>query len=216
MPSRQLNRMLWFAMLGVLAILVYHFDLTPFLGKGTLTVLKDPADERAVVLRWRGSIEPPMLAKLQEAFQEHRGRTDRFVLSLSSPGGSVGQGGAVIRLLRDIRRTHRLETVVEGTGTCASMCVPVYLQGEVRRATPRSRWMFHEVSFRDVLTNEKQDSRPEAIKARTDKLFDDYFRPAGVPDSWIRDIRLQMKSGDVWKSGGELIAERAGIILETQ
>ena len=216
MPSRQLNRMLWFAMLGVLGILVYHFDLTPFLGSGKLTVVKDPADERTVILRWRGSIEPPMQAKLAEAVREHRARADRFVLSLSSPGGSVGHGAGVIRQLRDLRRTHRLETVVEGSGTCASMCVPVYLQGEVRRATPRSRWMFHNVSFRDVLTNEKQDSRPEAIKARTDKLFDDYFRPAGVPEDWIKDIRLQMKSGDVWRSGDELIRERAGIVLERQ
>ena len=155
-----------------------------------------------------------MQAKLAEAFKEHRGKTDRFVLSLSSPGGSVGHGGAVIRLLREIRRTHRLDTIVEGSGTCASMCVPIYLQGETRRATPRSRWMFHEVSLRDAITDEKQEMRPSDQKARTDKLFDDYFRPAGVPDGWIKDMREKMRKGDVWRSGDQLMRENTGIIQE--
>ena len=214
MPSRQLNRLLWLGMLGVLAFLVVTFDLAPFLGSGRLTVERDPADERTVTLHWRGAIEPPMLAKLTEALQEHRGRSNRFVLSLSSSGGSVGHGGEVIRLLRDIRRTHRLETVVEGGGTCASMCVPVYLQGDVRRAAARARFMFHEVSFRDILTNERQEGRARDSKTRTDKLFDDYFRPAGVPEPWIAEIRRYMKTGDVWRTGDELLREQAGIVLE--
>ena len=214
MPSAQLNRILWLAMLGILAVLVYQFDLVAYLGKGRLTVQADPADERAVVLKWRGEIEAPMQAQIAEAFREHRARANRFVLSLSSPGGSVAHGGAVIRLLRDIRRTHRLETVVEGAGTCASMCVPIYLQGEARHASARSRWMFHEVSVRDILTEEKTEISSAERKARTDKLFDDYFRPAGVPEAWIRDMRQQMLTGDVWRTGAELVQEKAGIILE--
>jgi hypothetical protein len=216
MPSRQLNRFLWLAVLSVLAVLVYQFDLRPFLGNGKLTVEKDAADARIVILRWRGSIEQPMLAKLKDAVAEHRNGADRFVLSLSSPGGSVGHGGAVIRLLRDLKRSHHLETVLESGATCASMCVPVYLQGETRRANPRSRWMFHDVSFRDAVTNEKEDGRQSDSKARTDRLFDDYFRPAGVSEDWIRDMRLAMKKGDVWRSGEDLLRDRAGIILERQ
>ena len=202
-------------MLGTLAVLAYTFDVSVYMGSGKLTVQADPADERTVILKWRGEIAPPMQAKLAEAFKEHRNRTERFVLSLSSPGGSVGHGGAVIRLLREIRRSHKLETEVEGSGTCASMCVPIYLQGETRRATPRSRWMFHEVSLRDAVTDEKQDTSPADRKRRTDKLFEDYFRPAGVPDGWIAEMRTSMQKGDVWRTGDQLMKQNAGIILES-
>ena len=215
MPTPLVNRLLWVLMLGTLAALAYTFDVSVYMGSGKLTVTTDPSDQRAVVLKWRGEIAPPMRAKIEEAFREHRSKADRFVLSLSSPGGSVGHGGAVIRLLREIRRTHRLETVLEGNATCASMCVPIYLQGEVRRATGRSHWMFHEVSLRDAVTHEKEDMRPSDQKARTDRLFDDYFRPAGVPDRWIEGMREQMKGGhDVWRTGEQLLRERSGIIQE--
>ena len=215
MPSPQLNRLLWIAMLSVLAVLVYTFDVGVFLGSGRLAVEVDPADPRTVHLRWRGEIEPPMLASLTRAIEEHRDSADRFVLSLSSPGGSVAHGGAVIRLLRDIRRTHRLETVLEGSNVCASMCVPVYLQGEVRRASGRSRWLFHEVRRHDVLKDGPEDTRPEVRRALTDKLFDTYFVPAGIPPGWIRDIRGQMQGGtDVWRTGAQLIEQQAGIVLE--
>lgn len=214
MSTSALNRLVWFVMLGVLGIVLYHTDVGAYLGKGRLTVENDPNAERTVVLRWRGAIEPPMRARIEEAFKEHRNRADTFVLSLSSPGGSVSHGGAVVRVLRDIRRTHRLETVLEGANTCASMCVPIFLQGEVRRATGRSRWMFHEVSLRDPFSEEKAEMRPSDRKARTDKLFDDYFRPAGVPESWMTEMRMLMKTGDIWRSGDELLAERAGIVLD--
>ena len=214
MPSTILNRLLWFVMLGVLGIVLYYSDVGAYLGKGRLTVATDPADERTVILRWRGAIEPPMRARIEDAFKEHRHQAATFVLSLSSPGGSVSHGAAVVRVLRDIRRTHRLETVLEGANTCASMCVPIYLQGEVRRATGRSRWMFHEVSLRDPFTDEKSEMRPSDRNARTDKLFDDFFRPAGVPESWMAQMRTLIKSGDVWRSGDELLGERAGIVLD--
>jgi len=214
MPSSLVNRLLWIVMLGILAVLALTFDVSVYMGKGKLTVETAPGADRTVVLRWRGSIEPPMLAKLEEAFRENRNRADRFVLSLSSPGGSVAHGTAVIRLLRDIRRSHRLDTVLEGNNTCASMCVPVYLQGEERRASRRSRWMFHEVSLRDVVTDEPRDLRPSERRARTDKLFDDFFRPAGVPDAWIAEIRTLMQRGDVWRTGEQLIDQRAGIIQD--
>ena len=215
MPSQNLSRLLWIAMLSVLALLVYTFDVGVYLGKGRLSVAVDPADARTVILQWRGSIEPPMLAKLTEAFKEHRNSADRFVLSLSSPGGSVGHGAAVARLLADIKRTHHVDTLVEGSNTCASMCVPVFLQGEVRRASGRSRWLFHEVRRHDILTDEPAETRPQDRKALTDRLFDTYFMPAGVSPAWIRETRVLMQDGaDVWRSGNELIAQDSGIIQE--
>ena len=216
MPSPQLNRVLWAVMLTVLALLAYQFEIGAYLGRGTLTVARDPADERTVVLRWRGSIEPPMQARLAEAFKAHRGDADRFVLSLSSPGGSVSHGRTVVLLLGQIKRGHKLETVVEGANTCASMCVPVYLQGEVRRATARSRWLFHEVRRFDAITDEVRDTTPADRQALTDRLFATYFKPAGVSPVWIAKTRTLMRDGDVWRTGAQLVEQGAGIIQALQ
>lgn len=214
MPTRNVNRLLWLVMLGVLGLLVLNFDVSVYLGKGKLTVQRDPGNDRVVILRWLGEVRHPMNDKLAEAYRENRSGTERFVLVLSSPGGSVSHGGAVIRTLREMRRSHQLETVIEGNGTCASMCVPVYLQGEERRAAARSRWMFHEVSVHDIVTDEKQSISPAERTARTDKLFDDYFRPAGVDARWIAEIRTLMRKGDVWRSGEQLVRTKSGIILD--
>jgi ATP-dependent protease ClpP protease subunit len=119
----------------------------------------------------------------------------------------------VIRLLRRVSDNRRIETVVEGRGICASMCVPVYLQGEVRRASANARFMFHEVSFRESFSDDKIDVPEKAIGNATDRFFSRYFAPAGVPEEWIRQVRRDVTGGaDVWKSAQELIDENAGIV----
>jgi ATP-dependent protease ClpP protease subunit len=104
--------------------------------------------------------------------------------------------------------------MVHAGDRCLSMCVPIYLAGTKRVASPRSRWMFHQVRIRDAVSDEEIRTSAQVRSRSTDKLFDDYFRPAGVPDSWITVMRAQMRNGDVWRSGRALFDERAGIIQE--
>ncbi len=211
--SRSANRLVWALMLAALVWLTYEFrDTLAFLTTGSLTVSEEGEAADTVRLRWVGPVEAPMSARFREAISEWKSKKSRFVLEISSPGGSLDQGGAVIRQLRDLKRTHQIETVVLAGERCLSMCVPIYLQGTTRVASPRSRWMFHEVRFREQFSDKDSDV-PEQAKIRaTDKLFADYFKPAGVSESWILVTRNAMRKGDVWRSGQALIDERAGII----
>lgn len=217
MPSRSLNRILWASILLLLAVLVVQTrdNLDAFFaGVGKLDVTAD-GDGSTVQLYWRGKIDAPMASRIREAYDQHRATAQRFVLSLSSPGGSLQHGGQVIEFLRQIRRTHRLDTVVDSNRRCASMCVPIYLQGERRIASKGARFMFHEVSFREQFATEDIDVPESAKTSATDRLFAAYFAPAGVPDAWIRQVRADMAGGnDVWKTARELVDENARIVQE--
>lgn len=213
-----MNRTLW--LIAVVAMVYFGLQAREqidavFLGAGKLTVSE--GDNGAVVLRWRGKIEAPMEARLAEAYEAHKDKARMFVVSLSSPGGTLDQGGRVVRLLRRMGETHRIETLVEKRSLCASMCVPVYLQGQRRVADADARFMFHEVSFRESLSDD-EIAVPEAAKgSATDQFFARYFAPAGVPDAWIAAVRSAMTGGhDIWKTGRELIEENAGIVQEVR
>ncbi|MFM9938162.1 MAG: ATP-dependent Clp protease proteolytic subunit [Hyphomicrobiaceae bacterium] len=215
--SRNANRLVWAVMLAAIVWLSYEFrDTLAFLTTGTLTASEEGEDQDTVRLRWVGPVEAPMSARFREEISAWAGRKRRFVLEISSPGGSLDQGAAVIRQLRDLRRTHEVETVVLAGERCLSMCVPIYLQGTTRVASPRSRWMFHEVRFREQFSD-KDAPVPEQAKIRaTDKLFADYFKPAGVSDTWITVTRNAMRRGDVWRTGQALVDEQAGVIQKLQ
>ena len=215
MPSRTLNRLLW--LVALLLIVVFGFQARDqieavYAGVGSLDVRDAPEDD-AVYLRWKGKIDAPMAARIEEAFNAHKSNRRRFVLSLTSPGGTLSHGAHVIELLRRIGKTHVLETVIDKSSRCASMCVPVYLQGQRRTASASARFMFHEVSFREFHSREEQAVSEKAKGSATDRLFASYFAPAGVPDSWIRAVRAGMAGGnDIWKTGRELADENAGIV----
>ena len=212
MANRGLSRLLWAAFAMAFALLAYQFndrlDML-FAGRGTLTVVEEPGH---VVLRWRGAVEAPMAAKIEEAFRAHSAGQPRFVLSLASPGGQLDHGREVIRVMKRMQQTHAVDTIVEGRNVCASMCVAVYVAGGKRSADPRARFMFHEVSYRDSL-NEKISKVPsEAIARATDQMFERYFRSAGLDPVWLAEMREEIKGRDVWRTAEQLVAQRAEVV----
>lgn len=215
MPSQNFNRILW----AVFAIAIAFFALRAqetidalWMGVGKLDV-RLAREEDALYLRWRGKIDAPMEAKIEEAIAANGSKARKVVLSLSSPGGSIDHGARVIRLLKRIGETHALETVVEKGRQCASMCVPIYLQGETRVAAADARFMFHEVSFSKEFSDDRIAVPEAATNRETDKLFGRYFESRGVPEAWIRDVRAAMAGGnDVWKTARELVEEKSGIV----
>jgi ATP-dependent protease ClpP protease subunit len=215
--SRGVNRLIWAGLLGLLVVLAIHtrdhFE-SVFVGIGRLDV-ESGAEPGTVVLRWSGKIEAPMAARIEQAFERHRREAHTFVLALSSPGGSLDHGARVVQLLHRMAQSHTIETRVEARRRCASMCVPIYLQGQRRSAAETARFMFHEVSFSDFFSDEQVDVPDYAKASATDRLFERYFVPAGVPASWIRTVRSDMTGGrDVWKSAAQLVEERAGIVQD--
>jgi ATP-dependent protease ClpP protease subunit len=218
-PSPALNRIIWAGMLLLLVVLGLktrdNLDMY-FEGVGNLEV-REPAAGGVVYMRWRGRIDAPMESRIAEAFERHRDDGSKFILALSSGGGSLDHGARVVRLLRKIGDAHGLETVVESGRYCASMCVPIYLQGQHRTAAANAKFMFHEVSFKEYLASEDSDVPQSAKVSETDRLFNDYFKPAGVPDAWISKVRADMAGGsDIWKTARELIDENAGVVQQVR
>jgi hypothetical protein len=48
-----------------------------------------------------------------------------------------------VAVLQDIRKTARLITLVRPASICASGCIPIFVQGEIRKASGASVFMFH-------------------------------------------------------------------------
>jgi hypothetical protein len=57
---------------------------------------------------------------------------NRVALFLDSAGGRVDDGDRLIEALNEIKLRHQLITVVPHGKLCASMCIPIFLQGEDR------------------------------------------------------------------------------------
>ena len=83
-----------------------------------------------------------------------------------------------------------------------------------RGRLPWERWrgMSNGVSIGDVLSDKDPAVRDHVRIRSTDQLFNDYFRPAGVSESWIAVTRHAMRQGDVWRTGQALFNEKAGVI----
>lgn len=214
MNYRQSTRALWLAFAIAIGFLAWQFQdrlELIFATRGALTVSEEA--DGVVKLHWRGKVAAPLLARLDEAFRTHgrRGET-RFLLSLASPGGELRHGGEVVRLIKAVQRANVVDTVVEGRSACASMCVAIYLAGNNRLADPRARFMFHEVSFRDSVTDKVNEVPERAIARATDQFLERYFKPEGVDPRWLAGIRERMKGRDVWLTAQELTDQRSGIV----
>jgi hypothetical protein len=174
-----------------------------------------------VVLQWNGDVEPPMLARFEQAFRQLKGDPRRILISLNSDGGSVKHGHEVITEIRRASRSHSIDTIVEAGKSCASMCVPIYMSGIERFAHPSAQFMFHEASIRlppetqrglrALNVNVSDVKRTWAQKA-TDDLFNDDFLPQGVNAHWLEDMRVKIRNRDVWLTGQQLVAQRSGVV----
>ena len=175
--------------------------------EGRLRIAAADPDNTVVRLSWTGPIAAPMAQQIREVYEDRKQRATRFVLTLSSDGGSVAEGEGVIEVLRRIGTTHALETVVPQGEKCASMCVFIYLQGQKRYGALTSSWLFHEVSRRDPITKQTTLDR-----SAWERLVDKYFRPAGVPEEWIANLKQRTVESDYWQTGADLVQSNSGII----
>ena len=212
MPHRQIHRLLWLVFAAAIGVLGWGFrdHIAEVLARrGTLTV-ETRVD--GVILDWRGRIEAPLAARLDEAFRIHAGSANRFVIALHSPGGSLQHGREVIGVIRRMQQTHAVDTLVEDGRTCASMCVAVYLAGAHRAAGPRASFMFHEVSYRDSLSGRVEEVPADSIARATDQFFERYLAPAGLDRGWLAGLREAVRGRNVWRTAQALVEERAGIV----
>jgi ATP-dependent protease ClpP protease subunit len=164
--------------------------------------------DNALVMLWAGVIEAPMSTEISAAFELNKNRVKAVELKLNSGGGSVKEGEKVIRVLQDIRRTHKLVTSVGAGHKCGSMCVFIYVQGQKRFAAPASLWLFHEVSIADRKTH--RITRLD--RARWEELVQKYLVPAGVNQAWINEVESHTDQTDYWQTGQSLIQNGSNLI----
>lgn len=163
-----------------------------------------------LIISWRGRIDAPMSAEIDAAFRQYKSSVKGVLLKLDSEGGSVAEGERVIRVLQDIKKTHKLYTAVTAGRKCASMCVFIYVQGQKRLAASASLWLFHEVSYQDPKTH--QVTRLD--RASWERLIDKYWVPAGVDPKWIERVKMHTVGKDYWQPGEDLLQDHANIIQQ--
>lgn len=135
--------------------------------------------------------------------------TKEIVLTIRSGGGMVMEGNRIIKWLKAKRADGiRLTTVVPNGAICASMCVPIFMQGEVRQAGPAASFMFHSVHFmlgvRVNMSWKNEDIFRTFIEAGMKSEWLERNKTAGVFDS----------PQFTWYSGGELMQENSGVVTE--
>jgi hypothetical protein len=207
MPAKRL-RAVFLSLAAASLLLASPPALADRADHGELRIGASTSNPDTLVLHWTGKIAAPMARQIESAFEQRKGQTTRVVLTLASGGGSVQEGERVISVLRRIKQTHRLQTVVNHGQMCGSMCVFIYVQGDRRTAALSSTWLFHETS--------RQDGKRIISLNRElwERLVDDYWVPAGVSSAWIEKIKPLTIRSDYWQTGADLVNEDSGIIHE--
>jgi hypothetical protein len=107
-------------------------------------------EDGTLYIDWLGPIVAGIADDLRAALGKYGTISQRVVLFLDSAGGQVEEGDRVIEVLNAIKLRHQLITVVPHGKLCASMCIPIFLQGEDRLAARASLWFFHEAAQRQA------------------------------------------------------------------
>ncbi len=195
----------------VMALLAWRNEKLAMLGRSAVDA-KLRGD--AVVLTWRSGVRAPMAAEFADAYAEWAGQTDRFVIALHSPGGSLTEGAAVVDVIERMKRTHQVDTYVAGGDACLSMCVPIFLRGEERRAGRSARFMFHEPSAYDAVTGEPVKQPRFEKDFTTERYYRRFFGDSPMDPAWGEDLKQQWRDKDIWKSAGQLVDEGANVVTD--
>jgi hypothetical protein len=182
---------------------------------GRLSLVTVAAGDK-LALRWTGKVNKKMAADIDAAFEANKRRVKSVEVSLHSCGGRIDDMTAAIGVLRHIKETHRVVTVVEQGATCASACIPIFLASDNRRAALSSLWFFHR-AWRKQLSggiDEVQTGVPG--KTSVAAFHERYYLPAGVSREWLDKLRnvIENTSG-YWQTGRDLWESKSGMITET-
>lgn len=168
----------------------------------------------SVVLSWSSTVELPMTRRFEEAYAKWAGKVDKFIIKLDSGGGSLREGRQVIEFIKQMKKTHLVETTVGDQRHCLSMCVPIYLIGEQRSASRNSIWMFHEPRSYNYITDEESDEPESERRAASDRFFRNYFINSEMDEKWRQQLAQEWIGKEVWRTGQQLFDEKSNIILK--
>ncbi len=177
-------------------------------------LLEDAAVKEGILyVKWTGTIRYEMHRRIAEKFDEVRESTVAVILVLSSCGGDADAEARTIKVLKRIKKTHILFTMVGRGEICASACVPVFLQGKHRQAALTSSWAFHETSLVGGVRGDGDTIKSVALPAETEAMLKVYAA-AGVSKRWLKRLHKKIKGADWWQTGRDLWEAKSGIITE--
>jgi hypothetical protein len=142
---------------------------------------------------------------IQAEFDKARGSVSSVQLNLNSEGGYLPAVEHTVAVLRKIRETHHLETIVYYGSRCWSACVPVFLAGKRRYGALTSTWLFHEVGV-------WSRAGPTVDRTLSDRVLREYFVKAGVSEAWLKRLYIVIPHTDYWQTGQNLWDDKSGII----
>jgi hypothetical protein len=99
--------------------------------------------EDAIGLRLTGAIPRSLAKQLRDTLLSEPGKYNHVVVEFNSEGGDLEAVKEASAVLREVARTKELTTRVLGGGICASGCVALFMQGQKRKASGASVWIFH-------------------------------------------------------------------------
>ena len=100
--------------------------------------------QETVYIRYFGPIDDERVKKLLTTLEQKlKERRERFVVLISSPGGSVFQGISVYNFLKGIPA----EVVTHNFGSVDSIAVCLYCAGTKRLCVPHARFLIHGIGF---------------------------------------------------------------------
>ena len=206
----RLNQIALIVMCVILVFLAWQSEQRIFHLGARLVVTEEAGG--TVRFSWRSPVAAPMARRFEDAFAQWRGRAERIIIDLNSPGGSLAEGRAVISVIEEMKRSHLVETRVGPGRSCLSMCVPIFLKGDVRTAAPSSRWMFHEPAAMDAVTGEEVEIPEFEKRYASDRFVREYFVASDMDPVWLDGLLEEWRGRDVWRTGRELMDEGSGII----
>lgn len=166
--------------------------------------------EGTLTIQWVGPIKNNMDSFIASAFYHYKDRVSAVTLKLSSCGGASETANRTVKVLRRIKRTHDLTTVVRHGDHCASACVDVFLEGSRRIAGLASSWLFHEPIDRQA---REQNGLAITDAEYTERMLAQYVA-VGVSRRWLERMRKEIKGANWWQTGRDLWVDQSGIITE--
>jgi len=213
MPLNRLALVMLFALASYMA---WDYQDKLLADKGRLKISQSQIIPGAVEFSWSTEIKVPMEQRFIDGFNKWRDKTDHFIISLHSPGGALREGRKVIEVIKQMKKTHKVDTYVGPQRACLSMCPPIFLQGQNRIAHSSSVWMFHEPSSVDFFTDKKLREPEFERRAMVRRFVDRYFVNSPIDPKWRKKLLQAWKGKDIWASGAQLVAEKSNIITRME
>lgn len=131
--------------------------------------------EDAVGLRILGPLDNRLADELAGLLLDPQRNFRHVVLELDSGGGDLEAVHRISGVLKAAREKAELTTRVMGGSICASGCIAVFMQGQKRKASGASVWVFHGAC--------PAGSNVPSLSATNDYL--DLLRESGVDESFV-------------------------------